>query len=229
MQVHVDNPSDGNAPRNTVFAFNDFNAGNEGCLGIGTNTANGEQPDWTGSNNAGKYSVRKLHVYVKKEVFEPTQNPVKKPTSSPTTALPTSSPTGNPTNSPISPPPTKSPTISTNLPTSNPVLSGQSTPVNTVLGDGTTGTFFEAENTGTPLQAYDGNTSRQRFSKITGNGAPGFVAIPSHPLSIVEGIRIYSGNCCKAMDPASYKIEGRNSGGTWTLIHEGLIVVGRKR
>ena len=64
MQVHVDNPSNANAPRNTIFAFNRFQEGTKADLGIGMNPSDGGQPDWTMASNSDIYLVKKLQVFV---------------------------------------------------------------------------------------------------------------------------------------------------------------------
>lgn len=58
MQVH------NHAAKQTLFAFNNFNAGPAADLGIG-NAPTGPNPDWTFMRNAGSYAVKRLRVLVR--------------------------------------------------------------------------------------------------------------------------------------------------------------------
>jgi hypothetical protein len=63
MQIHING---GGSYFGTVFAFNHFNDGVISDLGIGNKPGNvgGLGPDWSLSQNANSYSVRKMKVYV---------------------------------------------------------------------------------------------------------------------------------------------------------------------
>jgi len=63
MQVHVDNPSNLDRPRNNIFSLNGFQHGARADLGIGGSPIG--HPDWTFAQNTDIYSVKKLQVYVK--------------------------------------------------------------------------------------------------------------------------------------------------------------------
>lgn len=58
MQIHVWKN------KLTLFAYNNFNGGGACDIGIGNNTE-GEHPDYTFMGNGGKYTVRRLSVFVK--------------------------------------------------------------------------------------------------------------------------------------------------------------------
>ncbi len=59
FQVHNHGP----AATQTLFAVNNFNNNATLCAGIGNNP--GGNPDWTHAYNAGSYSLRRLHVFVR--------------------------------------------------------------------------------------------------------------------------------------------------------------------
>ncbi|MDR2756864.1 MAG: 9-O-acetylesterase [Planctomycetaceae bacterium] len=61
MQIH------NFAKKQTIFAFNNFSAGNGCDIGIGNNTVSNGNPDWTFSKSAQNYSGGQLMIFVETE------------------------------------------------------------------------------------------------------------------------------------------------------------------
>uniref|UniRef100_A0A7S4RFU7 Uncharacterized protein n=2 Tax=Ditylum brightwellii TaxID=49249 RepID=A0A7S4RFU7_9STRA len=57
MQIH------NTAKRMTIFAYNNWNSNRVGAIGIGPNVVG--EPDWTFADNAGKYTTKRIQVFVK--------------------------------------------------------------------------------------------------------------------------------------------------------------------
>ena len=143
------------------------------------------------------------------------------PSSSPTTPKPTPGPTSAPTLSPTTASPTTAP--QTGSPSASPVSTFEATPVANVLFPDTTIVRLGGTNTHPTSYAVDGTTDKFLVDTSSGTGEPGFEAYPNYSqMSIVKGIRLYTGNDGPSRDPVKYVLEGRSSlGDAWQVISQG--------
>ena len=96
-------------------------------------------------------------------------------------------------------------------------------------GDPITGVNISPFGDGAPAYAIDDSMDTKLGANISG-GVPGLIVTPAAGLTVVNGLRIYTGSDTTSRDPASYELEGSTDGGhSYTVISSNSIVLSDNR
>lgn len=97
-------------------------------------------------------------------------------------------------------------------------------------GDPISGVNISQFGDGSPTYAIDNSMDTKFGANINSGAIAGLIVTPAAGLTVVSGLRIYTGSDTVSRDPASYELEGSTDGGhTYTIISSNAIALSDNR